>query len=71
MNVKVLNYVDYNSGKIMNTFVLKEEANLQEITKTVDRVFWEKEAEVPYCDIVRDLYGHLLLNVVENETYDW
>lgn len=71
MKVKVLNFLDYDYGNIMDTFVFTEEADIEEIKKTVNNVFQEEEGDRPYCDIVNELYGHLMLNVIEREEYDW
>lgn len=71
MKVKVLNFLDYDYGNIMDTFVFAEDADLEEIKQTVNKVFQEEEGDRPYCDIVCELYGHLMFNVVEREEIDW
>ena len=71
MKVKVLNYIDYDSGEIMDTFVFKEEADIEEIKKTVQYVFEEEEGIRPYIDIMNELYGHLVLEVIEESQYKW
>ena len=71
MKVKVLNFLDYDYGNIMDTFVFTEEADIEEIKKTVNNVFQEEEGDRPSCDLVNELYGHLMLNVIEREEYDW
>ena len=71
MKVKVLNFLDYDYGNIMDTFVFTEDADIEEIRKTVEKVFQEEEGDRPYCDIVNELYGHLMLNVIEREEVDW
>ena len=67
--VKVLNFVDADNGSIMDTFVFDKSADLNEIESRVKEVF-EEEGN-PYCDIVRELYGHLLINTVERTEVDW
>ena len=71
MKVKVLNYLDYDYGNIMDTFVFVEEADIDEIKRTVADIFDKEEGDRPYCDIICELYGHLMLNVVEREEVDW
>lgn len=71
MKVKVLNYVDCDNGEIMDTFVFKEEANIEEIKKNVQDVFEEKAGVYPYIDIIYKLYGHLMLDVVEESQCEW
>ena len=67
--VKVLNFIDADNGSIMDTFVFDKSADLTEIENKVKEVF-EEEGN-PYCDIVRDLYGHLLVNTEERAEVDW
>jgi hypothetical protein len=71
MKVKVLIFLDYDYGNVMDTFVFTEEADIEEIKKTVTKTFEEEEGDRPYCDIVNELYGHLMLNVIEREEFDW
>ena len=71
MKVKVLNFLDYDYGNVMDTFVFTENADIEEIKKTVADIFEKEEGSRPYCDIVNELYGHLMLNVIEREEYDW
>ena len=71
VKVKVLNYIDCDNKNIMDSFVFTEEANLDEITKKVNDVFEAENGERPYCDIIEELYSHLMLNVIENKKYDW
>lgn len=71
MKVKILNFLDYDYGTVMDTFVFTEEADIKEIAKTVNNVFQEEEGERPYCDIVTELYGHLMFNVIEREEINW
>ena len=71
MKVKVLNYLDADYGNIMDTFVFKEEADIEEIKNTVQDIFEKECGERPYCDIMTELFGHLMLNVIENEDVDW
>lgn len=72
MKVKVLVFKDYDYGNIMDTYVFKEEADLEEIKHTVEYTYdVVEEGQRPYCDIIRELYGHLMLNVIEEKEIDW
>lgn len=71
MKVKVLNFLDYDYGTLMDTFVFTEDADIEEIIKTVEDVFHKECGDRPYCEIVNELYGHLMLNVVERQEFDW
>ena len=71
MKVKVLNFLDYDNGTIMDTFVFKEEADIKEIKDAVLEVFEEEDGIRPYCDIITELYGDLMFNVIERVEYDW
>lgn len=71
MKVKVLNYLNEDNGEVMDTFVFKSEADLSEIKSTVANVFEEECGERPYCAIITDLFGHLLLEEEEREDVYW
>lgn len=71
MKVKVLNFLDYDYGNVMDTFVFTEEADIKEIEETVSNVFREEEGQRPYCDIVNELYGHFMLNIIERKEINW
>lgn len=71
MKVKVLNFIDYDYGNIMDTFVFVEDADIEEIKQTVERVFQEEEGQRPYCDIISELYENLLFDVIEREEVNW
>lgn len=71
MKVKILNFVDYDYGNIMDTFVFTEDADIEEIKRTVEKVFQEEEGQRPYCDIINELYGNLMLDVIEEDKVIW
>ena len=71
MKVKVLNFIDYDYGNVMDTFIFTEEADIEEIKRTVEKVFQEEEGQRPYCDIVNELYGNLMLEVIEEDKVNW
>ena len=71
MKVKVLNFIDYDYGNVMDTFVFTEEADIEEIKRTVEKVFHKEEGQRPYCDIVNELYGNLMLDVIEEDKVNW
>lgn len=71
MKVKILNFVDYDYGNIMDTFVFAEEADIEEIKQTVERVFQEEDGIRPYCDIVNELYENLMFDVIEEDKILW
>lgn len=71
MKVKVLNFLDSDYGIILDTFVFTEEVDIEEVKEKVEEVFQEEQGQRPYCDIIIELYGHLMLEIVENEKVDW
>ena len=71
MKVKVLNFVDYDYGNIMDTFVFTEDADIELIKQTVERVFHNEEGQRPYCNIIDELYGDLMFDVTERQEVDW
>lgn len=71
MKVKVLNYFNYDTGELMNTFVFKAEADIKKIAKEVEEIFRDEEGTRPYITIIHDLYGHLLVKVLDTENIDW
>lgn len=71
MKVKVLNFLDYDCGNIMDTFVFTEDADIEEIKQTANKVFEEEEGSRPYYDIVNELYKNLLFDVIEREEILW
>ena len=71
MKVKVLNFIDCDYGNIMDTFVFTEDADIEEIKQTVERVFEEECGERPYCDIISERYENVLFDVIEREEVNW
>lgn len=71
MTVKVLNYIDSDTNRVLDTFVFKAEANITAIAETVDIVFRNEDGNRPYCDIIEDLYGHLLISVEDEQHHYW
>ena len=71
MKVKILNFVDYDYGNIMDTFVFTEDADIEEIKRTVEKVFQEEEGQRPYCDIINELYKNLMFDVIEEDKVIW
>lgn len=71
MKVKVLNFIDYDYGNIIDTFVFTEDADIEEIKETVERVFQEEEGIRPYYDIISELYGNLMFDVIEEDKVIW
>ena len=71
MKVKVLNFIDYDYGNIMDTFVFTEDADIEEIKRTVERVFQEEDGMRPYCDIIGELYANLMFDVIKREDIKW
>ena len=71
MKVKILNFVDYDYGNIMDTFVFTEDADIEEIKQTVEKVFQEEEGQRPYCDIINELYENLMFDVIEEDKVIW
>ena len=71
MKVKILNFVDYDYGNIMDTFVFTEDADIEEIKRTVEKVFQEEEGQRPYCDIINELYENLMFDVIEEDKVIW
>ena len=71
MKVKVLNFLDYDYGNVMDTFVFTEDADVEEIKQTINKVFEEEEGARPYCDIVSELYKNVMFDVTEREEILW
>lgn len=71
MKVKVLNYLNYDTGELMDTFVFKAEADVKKIAKEVEEIFRNEEGTRPYITIIHDLYSHLLVKVLDTENIDW
>jgi predicted transcriptional regulator YdeE len=71
MRVKVLNFLDYDNGNLMDTFVFTEDADIEEIRETVERIFQEEEGQRPYCDIINERYKNVMFDVFSREEIYW
>ena len=71
MKAKILNFIDYDFGNIMDTFVFKDDANIEEIKETVEKVFEDEGGQRPYCNIINEWYGDLMLQVIETHNVQW
>lgn len=71
MKVRVLNFIDYDYGNLMDTFVFTEDADIEEIKKTVENVFYEEGGTRPYYDIINELYKNVMFDVIETEEVKW
>lgn len=71
MKVRVLNFIDYDYGNLMDTFVFTEDADIEEIKKTVENVFYEEGGTRSYYDIINELYKNVMFDVIETEEVKW
>lgn len=76
MKVKVLHYLNGSDepseyGKIMDTFVFKENANIERIAAYVQKVWEENEGQRSYYDIITENFGDKLLDVIESKEVVW
>jgi len=71
MKVKVLNFLDYDNGNIMDTYVFTEDADIEEIKQTVEKVFQEEDGQRPYCDIINELYRNVMFDIIERQEFNW
>lgn len=76
MRVKVLHYLNGSDepseyGKIMNTFVFPEDADIEQIANDVQAIWEENEGQKSYYDIITEKYGDKLLDVIESKEVVW
>lgn len=76
MRVKLLHYLNGSDepseyGKIMNTFVFPEDADIEQIASEVQAVWEENEGQLSYYDIITEKYGDKMLDVTESKEVVW
>ena len=76
MKVKILHYLNGSDepseyGKIMNTFVFPEDADIEQIANDVQAVWEENEGQLSYYDIITKKYGDKMLDVIESKEVVW
>lgn len=74
--VKLLHYlngcddqIEYKN--IMDTYVFKAQANLEEIQLKVCEIWEAEEGERSYSDIITEFFGDLLIEVIETDEIIW
>ena len=71
MRVNVLNLVDHKHGGVIVTFVFKENANFEEIRKTVMNEYCLSFGKKTYESIIRERFCDFLIEIANTEEMNY